>query len=445
MTTNYEVVSIAELFDQIQAYSQERFTGWLDLKIDTIQEQQWSLYFCLGGLVWASSTVHPMRRWYRQLQKHCPQLVVAHESKPIYCPDYDCIAELVRQEKIPQEQLQAVVEDQIMEILFDIIQWGETLRFRSGGELIYRKVLVGTIQDTKLTMNFTAQSWRYALKLWEAWQRADLEDCSPNLAPVVLSAEKLQEQTSAFVYRNLTKLADGTQTFRDIAVTMNRNLLPLTQPIMPCIRQGLIGLRRVEDLSYSLKRPTATTSNPGAMADYAAQGKPSATSVGQEHSVNPQRLLIVPLVACIADSRIDSLAMRKILTDAGYRCINIHDPVQALPVLLENKPDLIFLDLVMPIANGYEICAQIRRVSALKDTPVIILTSNDGIVDRVRAKMVGSSGFLAKPINSEKVLSMLRTHLPKSTQEVTSIPSKKDNPENPLSNQLADNSFPQLS
>lgn len=435
MTTNYEVVSIAELSDQIQAYSQERFTGWLDLKIETIQDQQWRLYFYLGGLIWATSTVHPIRRWYRQLSRHCPRVVIGQESNPSHWPDYDSLAELVRQGKIQQEQLEAVVEDQIMEILFDIIQWAEQLRYRSGGELIYRRILVDTIQNSKSVMIPTTQAWRYALKLWEAWQRAGLEDCSPNLAPVILKAEKLQEQTSAFVYRNLSNLADGNQTFRDLAVKMNRNLLTLTQPVMPCVRQGLIGLKRVEDLSDSLKRVTPTTPKPAAIA----------TSVNQEQPINPERQSTSPLVACIDDSRIDSLAMRKILTEAGYRCINIHDPVQALPMLLENKPDLIFLDLVMPIANGYEICSQIRRVSVLKDTPVIILTSNDGIVDRVRAKMVGSSGFLSKPINSEKMLNMLRMHLHKSTQQVTPVPSKKDNGEDHHPTQLVDKSFPQLS
>jgi chemotaxis family two-component system response regulator PixG len=118
------------------------------------------------------------------------------------------------------------------------------------------------------------------------------------------------------------------------------------------------------------------------------------------------------LIAHIDDSHSDSLKMGNILAQAGYRFINVQDPVTALPMLLEYKPSLIFLDLVMPIANGYEICTQIRRVSAFKNTPVIILTGNDGIVDRVRAKMVGSSGFLAKPITAEKVLKILQKHLP---------------------------------
>ena len=454
MTTNYEVVSIAELSDQIQAYSQERFTGWLDLKIENLQDQQWRLYFCLGGLIWGTSMLHPIRRWSRQLSRHCPRLMLAQDANPHQWPDYDSLVELVRQDKIQQEQLEAVVEGQIMEILFDLIQWGEQLRYRAGGELIYRRILVDSINDANVRKIPTTEAWRYALKLWEAWQRAGLEDCSPNLAPVILKPEKLQEQTSSFVYRNLSTLADGNQTFRDLAVKMNRNLLALTQPIMPCVRHGLIGLRKVEDLSYSFKKVTPATPKPTAIADLhssksrfpaAAVAKPSATSINQAPPPNPERQSYSPLVACIDDSRIDSLTMRKILTEAGYRCLNIHDPVQALPMLLENKPDLIFLDLVMPIANGYEICSQIRRVSVLKDTPVIILTSNDGIVDRVRAKMVGSSGFLAKPINSEKMLNMLRMHLHKSTQALTPVPSMKDNGEERLATPSTDNSFPRLS
>ncbi len=153
---------------------------------------------------------------------------------------------------------------------------------------------------------------------------------------------------------------------------------------------------------------------------------PHPTSHSRESSYPPQPELIPPtkgtvqpelknpLIAYIDDSRSDSLKMAYILTKSGYRCINIQESVSALTTLLENKPSLIFLDLVMPIANGYEICAQIRRVSALNNTPVIILTSNDGIVDRVRAKMVGSSGFLAKPITTEKVLKIIQKYLPKS-------------------------------
>jgi len=125
----------------------------------------------------------------------------------------------------------------------------------------------------------------------------------------------------------------------------------------------------------------------------------------------------LPKVVYIDDSPADSRAMASIVEKLGYQYINIPDPLQALPMLIELKPRLIFLDLVMPIANGYEVCAQIRRITAFKKTPVIIVTSNDGIADRVRAKIVGASGFMGKPIQEKRILKVFKKHLPVETSK----------------------------
>ena len=85
--------------------------------------------------------------------------------------------------------------------------------------------------------------------------------------------------------------------------------------------------------------------------------------------------------------------------------------MQALPVLIENKPDLIFLDLIMPVANGYEICSQLRRNSLFVNTPVIILTGSDGFIDRVRAKVVGATDFLSKPVAADKVMAAVHRYV----------------------------------
>ena len=116
--------------------------------------------------------------------------------------------------------------------------------------------------------------------------------------------------------------------------------------------------------------------------------------------------------------------MEHIVTEAGYQFMSIRDPLKALPQLIKRKPDVIFLDLVMPIVNGYEICSQIRRISALNETPIIILTSNDGMIDRLRSKMVGANGFLPKPIDQEKLLSKIKTVL--SGTKYTTFLSKYD-------------------
>ena len=65
----------------------------------------------------------------------------------------------------------------------------------------------------------------------------------------------------------------------------------------------------------------------------------------------------------------------------------------------------------MPVASGYEICAQLRRISVFANTPVIILTGSDGLFDRVRAKVVGSTDFITKPVVADKVIGVIRKYI----------------------------------
>ena len=111
------------------------------------------------------------------------------------------------------------------------------------------------------------------------------------------------------------------------------------------------------------------------------------------------------------DSPLVCQSLEQILTSNGYQFIAIQDSLRAIAGLLPRKPDLVFLDLVMPNTNGYEICSQLRKISAFRTTPIIILTGNDGIIDRVRAKIVGASDFLSKPVDAEIVLSITAKHL----------------------------------
>ena len=107
--------------------------------------------------------------------------------------------------------------------------------------------------------------------------------------------------------------------------------------------------------------------------------------------------------------------MEKILTSQGYQYLALNDALRAIATLLARKPDLIFLDLIMPNANGYEICSQLRKLSFFRNTPIVILTGNDGIIDRVRAKMVGSTDFISKPVDADTVLEVIQKHLHSKT------------------------------
>jgi two-component system, chemotaxis family, response regulator PixG len=117
------------------------------------------------------------------------------------------------------------------------------------------------------------------------------------------------------------------------------------------------------------------------------------------------------LIACIDDSPAIGQIMESILSSQGYEVLSILNPLQGISILLERKPDLIFLDLVMPNTNGYELCTFLRKTTSFQETPIIILTGNDGVIDRVRAKLTGASEFLGKPPEPQKVLQMVHKYL----------------------------------
>lgn len=388
----YKISNVDELNQRIQACHQSQFTGRLDINDRTSQSPQWSLFFRSGGLVGGASTFHSTRRWHRQLSQYCPQLLSqAREGVELF-QDWNpqTLAGLVQQGKMSQEQGVAVVAGNLIEILFDLMQL-HTMQLDRRIHLTYRRLPGETAVALPIRIPPTL-IWQKASQLWEAWQQSGLESWSPNWAPVIWDTEELRRQTSLLVYHNLTAAIDGDRTLRDLATKLKQPLVSLALSLLPYIRKGIMGLVEVRDWSYH-KRSTSSPSNVNPPAPISAQ---SAS----------------PLVAYIEDSRFDCIAMNQILAQAGYRFINVRDPVQALPILIEQNPSLIFLDLIMPVTNGYEVCGQLRRVSMFKNTPIIIVTSSDGIVDRVRAKLVNSSGFISKPIESKKVLSVLHHHLP---------------------------------
>lgn len=377
----------------LQAWSQGKLrNGRLEIK--TLQGHKWSLYFHLGHLIGDTGGIHPVRRWHRQLSQYCPQINIDAVNIPggmkHRCRDYEALAELLKNSEILRQQMVAVVQGSIAEALFDIIQQQEQLGDRVSSELTYTYIPEAKLYSSPIIFIQPDRAWKQAQQAWESWQKAGLQDFSPNMAPVICQREKLQQQTSAIAYRSLTSLVDGKRTLRDLALKLRQQPLLLTQSLIPYVSQGLMKFVEIADIGSPLEEMTTISS------------QLSSPSPPQPNA---------PLIAYIDDSPRDSQIMGQILTKAGYRYINLQDSVLALPMLLEHKPNLIFLDLVMPIANGYEICAQIRRTSIFKDTPVIIFTGNDGIVDRVRAKLVRSTEFLAKPIDSNKVLGAVRKYL----------------------------------
>lgn len=98
------------------------------------------------------------------------------------------------------------------------------------------------------------------------------------------------------------------------------------------------------------------------------------------------------------------------LAQAGYQVVLAEDGFDALSKMNDHRPALIFCDILMPRLDGYQTCALIKKSAKFHTTPVIMLSSKDGLFDRARGAMVGSDAYLTKPFTKDSLLRTVRAH-----------------------------------
>jgi twitching motility two-component system response regulator PilG len=117
-------------------------------------------------------------------------------------------------------------------------------------------------------------------------------------------------------------------------------------------------------------------------------------------------------VMVIDDSNTIRRSAEIFLGQAGCQVLLAEDGFDALAKIADHRPDVIFVDIMMPRLDGYQTCALIKKNAKLKGTPVIMLSSKDGLFDRARGKMVGSDEYLTKPFTKDSLIKAVATHSP---------------------------------
>lgn len=115
-------------------------------------------------------------------------------------------------------------------------------------------------------------------------------------------------------------------------------------------------------------------------------------------------------VMVIDDSNTIRRSAEIFLTQAGCTVLLAEDGFDALAKITDHKPDLIFVDIMMPRLDGYQTCALIKKNPRLSATPVIMLSSKDGLFDRARGRMAGSDEYLTKPFTKDNLLKAVVHH-----------------------------------
>lgn len=114
-------------------------------------------------------------------------------------------------------------------------------------------------------------------------------------------------------------------------------------------------------------------------------------------------------VLVIDDSKTIRRSAENLLAKEGYEVITATDGFDALAKIADSRPEIIFVDIMMPRLDGYQTCALIKNNNEFKGTPVVMLSSKDGLFDRAKGRIVGSDQYLTKPFSKEELLGTIRT------------------------------------
>lgn len=368
-------------------------SGHFKLSIGNIS---WSLYLTQGRLNFGTSTENPFERLDRHLQRlsnDIPTLVnsVRTDVRMLFeqnddldtsnsnvSPDYRAICWLVEEGHLQPEQAAALIEA----IAVDVVE--PFLGVKEGYyELIEQDHLAGCPKFCELNLRLIVEDCqkRRRDRLTESSQAAPVSTMASSVATSVSAPPQARSQPTPLSTNGISNVsAFKSPSAPTASPTPTARSFPQQTP----------GYSQT-----SAFRPPAETQPPiGQAADGEAPAKGQFT------------------IACIDDSPTVLNAIRSFLNDQSLTIVTINDPVKALMQIMRSKPDLILLDITMPNLDGYELCSLLRRHPYFKNTPIVMVTGNTGLIDRAKAKLVRASGYLTKPFSQSDLLKMVFMHLP---------------------------------
>jgi twitching motility two-component system response regulator PilG len=359
-------------------------TGQLWVKTYAADAPSWFVFFVQGRIVYAGDPSAGVTRLkgllegLRLTSHGPPPLPIAWETFQGAeqlrgnAPEYGCLWALLERRLIQPEQARELLETMIRETLFELLGLHQGTFIFEMGEPLTPALMAWEPLPLVAAVAPQVQEWKQFYPQLR----------SPDQCPVIVNAAALQQSLPAATANALIEYAAQGLSLRQLAHALNRDLLTVAKAISPCIQRGWITL----------------TPWPPVAAPVAAPMTAVAASGGR--------------IVCIDDAVTIGELIVGMLAPRGYQVTPINDPVTALSQVFGLQPQLILCDITMPQLDGYELCAMLRQSTQFHQTPIIMLTGKDGFIDRVRAKMVGATNYLAKPFGEDELVMLLEQYLP---------------------------------
>ncbi|MBW4611831.1 MAG: response regulator [Desmonostoc vinosum HA7617-LM4] len=339
------------------------------------QQQSWFVFFGNGQIIYCQagescfSRINDYLRHYRvEMQPNEKRLT---SLAAMNMPEYGYIWALLEQNIINPKIAANIINSLVHETLFDLLSLHQ-------GHFIFRQ---GVALAPQLKTLEVAPLVTKIIKQVQEWKQLYPYIQSPEELPVLADRVRLASLPAATLDK-LQQWADGKTSLRQLARYLNRDILTVAKAIYPYVQQGWL------QIVYSV---TSKAEN----------------YIGTQDLPENYRGRIV----CIDDAIAICKTVESILQTQGYEAIVFTNPLEALGIIFQLKPDLIICDITMPELAGYEICAMLRQSTPFRIIPIIMLTGKDGFIDRVRANMVGATDYLTKPFTDTELLMLVEKYI----------------------------------
>ncbi|MDG2991877.1 response regulator [Candidatus Synechococcus calcipolaris G9] len=386
----------------LQQLAESGGTGCLQL---TSQGNHWFLYLDQGFLIYATHTIDPGDRFERHLRRLSQrnevltrefraqvrqQWDLAQTPTPI-C-EYESIRWLVNEGILAVEEAGELIRQLILEVLESY------LCLREGTHQLVRFLDVPVV--AQFTPGILVDECKANIRKWQAWGE---KISSPFQRPYFFGHGG-QGNLSLEQQQRLGSLLRGF-SFRHLAVILNQDEFQLVKSLYPLIGGGVIVVREPQAPFDQLPRFDTCSFEDAAPVDLDDSGD---LSTGFPAIANLQRQYTI---VCIDDSPTMLNELSRFLSDDAFSVVTLNDSVKALMDVMRIKPDLILLDVGMPNIDGYKFCKVIRNHERFKQTPIIMVTGNTGLIDRAKARLVGATDYMTKPFTQAELLKMVFQYL----------------------------------
>ncbi|WP_138498967.1 response regulator [Nostoc sp. PA-18-2419] len=342
----------------------------------TLKQQSWFVFFLNGQIIYCQqgesslSRISDYLRHYRVEMQLADKQIASLSSTD--APEYAYLWALLEQNIINPKIAASIIYNLVHETLFDLLSLHQgNFIFRQGAALAPQ---LHTLEITYFVIKIT--------KELQEWKQLYPHIQSPEQLPVLSNKLQIESSLPAATVNKLQHWADGKTSLRQLARYLNRDILTVAKAIYPYVQQSWL------QLVYS------TTNKPDTHTD---NWELKRKSRGQ--------------IVCIDDAIAIGETVNSILQAQGYEAIVLTNPLEALSLIFQLKPDLILCDIAMSQLEGYEVCAMLRHSTAFRFTPIIMLTGKDGFIDRVKASMVGATDYLTKPFTDTELLILVGKYI----------------------------------